>query len=137
MRAFFYKFIGRAKSQNRTATKGTFHGTGTEDGKNTAYKTTREAENRLFESIGEYFIFPNRLNGRKHRTRQAVWKDLRRVSKLFKLRGTVAPHSLRKTYARTLLREGFTLSQIQKALNHTDTTVTALYAFADELGLRE
>ena len=86
---------------------------------------------------GDIFVFPHRLNKWKHRTRQAVWKDLKRVSQIFRLRGAIAPHSMRKTYARTLRAEGFSLAQIQKALNHSDPTVTALYAYADELTLRE
>ena len=85
---------------------------------------------------GTIFIFPHRLNKWKTRTRQAVWKDLRRVKRLFKLKGILGSHSMRKTYARTLNAEGFTLSQIQKALNHTDPAITALYAYADELGLK-
>lgn len=43
---------------------------------------------------------------------------------------------MRKTYAKSLMRKGFTLSQVQKALNHSDPSVTALYAYADELAFK-
>lgn len=85
---------------------------------------------------GHIFIFPHRLNKWKPRTRQAVWKDLQTVKKAFKLKGTLGSHSMRKTYAKSLSAEGFTLSQIQKALNHTDPAITLLYSCADELGFR-
>ncbi|MBQ8837658.1 MAG: tyrosine-type recombinase/integrase [Clostridia bacterium] len=90
---------------------------------------------KCLEMCGKTYLFPNRLNGRKHRTRQAVWKDIKRVGDMLKLKGNVAPHSLRKSYARSLHRKGWTDAQIQKALNHSDVAVTLLYAYANEVGV--
>ena len=111
----------------------------------TEQKTGKTRRLRLPEKLrrdclkisGDIFIFPHRTNKWKHRTRQAVWKDLRKASTMLRLKGNASPHSLRKTYARTLRKEGFSLSQIQKALNHSDPTLTVIYALADELAMRE
>ena len=82
---------------------------------------------------GKIFLFPNRLNGRKPRSRQAVWKDIKRVGKLLKLKGNAGSHSFRKTYAKALKARGWSDAQVQKALNHSDLAVTLLYTYADEV----
>ncbi len=68
-----------------------------------------------------------------HHTRQAVWKDIKRAAKAFRLPQNVAPHSLRKVYAVDLLRKYGDVQRVQKALNHSDVTVTLIYAMADKL----
>ena len=85
---------------------------------------------------GKVYAFPNRLTEVKPRTRQAVWKDLHRVARLFGLKGGIAAHSFRKTYAVGLRKQGLSASQISKALNHSDPCITALYMYADELALK-
>lgn len=94
-------------------------------------------KNELFQICGNVYVFQGRLNGNKPRTRQAVWKDLHRVAGLFRLKGGCSPHSMRKTYAVDLRKMGLTPARIQKALNHTDLCVTALYMYADELQMRQ
>lgn len=116
--------------------KGTFTVQEQKTGKRKRVSIPCKIQADCLRKSGSIYVFPSRLNGRKPRTRQAVWKDLKRVSKALRLTGRVAPHSLRKTYARSLLKEGFTMSQIQRALNHSDTAVTYLYAMADELTMR-
>ncbi len=106
-------------------------------GKKRRIRLPEELRKNCLKISGDIFIFPHRLNKWKHRTRQAVWKDLRKASTMLRLKGNASPHSLRKTYARTLQKEGFSLSQIQKALNHSDPTLTAVYIMADELAMRE
>lgn len=85
---------------------------------------------------GKVYAFPNRLTEVKPRTRQAVWKDLHRVARLFGLKGGIAAHSFRKTYAVTLRKQGLSPARISKALNHSDPCITALYMYADELALK-
>lgn len=89
----------------------------------------------LLRYSGALYVFPNRLTGKRTRTRQAVWKDLARCSKLLHLRG-VAPHSMRKTYARTLRAYGVSEYRIQQALNHQSPIITQLYLMADEVALK-
>lgn len=104
-------------------------------GKNKTVRLPRALRYRLEANAGKFYVFPNRLNGNRHRCRTTVWKDLNKVAKAYRLKG-LAPHSLRKSYARTLRDEGLTLAQIQKAMNHSSPTITKLYALADELSLR-
>jgi len=104
-------------------------------GKNKTVRIPKELRTKVIAQSGKVYAFPNRLNGYKHRSRTTIWKDLNRVARAYKLKG-LAPHSLRKSYARTLRAEGLTLAQIQKAMNHSSPTITKLYAMADELSLR-
>lgn len=81
---------------------------------------------------GNIFVFEHRLSKWKHRTRQAVWKDLHRAAKHLRLKG-LSPHSMRKTYSRNLLANGLTLTEVQKKLLHSSPEITAIYLLADEL----
>lgn len=68
-----------------------------------------------------------------HKTRQAVWKDIKRARVALRLKETVAPHSLRKFYAVEQLKKTGDLKRVQKLLQHTDPAITMLYAMADSL----
>lgn len=82
---------------------------------------------------GKEWVFPGR-NPQKHRTRQAVWRDVKRASKAFRLPQNVAVHSLRKVYAHeTLVKSKGDLSKVQKALNHSDAATTLIYVMAYQL----
>jgi len=82
------------------------------------------------KQAGEIWAFPGR-NPEKHRTRQAVWKDVKRAAKAFRLPQNVAPHSARKVYAVNLLKKYGDIERVQKALNHSNPAVTLIYAMAD------
>ena len=82
---------------------------------------------------GPIWAFPGRLDAKKHRTRQSVWKDVKRASRAFRLPQNVAPHSLRKMYAVELLSKYGDVERVKRALNHSDVTTTMLYAMADKL----
>lgn len=88
--------------------------------------------NRLREVAGKHYIFEGRLNPQKHRTRQAVWKDVKKAAAVLDLHGNIAPHSARKTYAVEHFKDGG-LAQVKHDLQHTDINTTILYAFADYL----
>lgn len=92
--------------------------------------------NRLREISGSEFIFPHRLKRSEHRTRQAVWKDVKKAAKLLGLAGNIAPHSARKTYAVELFKESG-LPAVQKELQHDMASTTMIYAFADLLDKKE
>ena len=89
--------------------------------------------NQLDEQAGRIYVFEGRDDYRKHRTRQAVFLDLKRVAKRFKIKENLSPHSLRKNYAVYLRQQGKTLEEIQQALNHDRILTTMIYALADEL----
>lgn len=79
------------------------------------------------------FAFPGRLDPeRSKRTRQAVYKDIRRACDALRLPANVTPHSARKIYAVNKLKSD-DLTGVQKALNHDDIAVTMLYAMADQI----
>lgn len=81
---------------------------------------------------GKVYVFEHRTNWRKHRTRQAVYKDLRRAGDAFRVKG-VTPHSARKVYAVRAFRASHDLRKVQRLLMHDDEAVTMLYALADEV----
>lgn len=84
---------------------------------------------RLKQISGKKFVFEGRF-GDKPRTRQAVWKDIKRSAKQLNLNGNISCHSARKTYAVEDFKDGG-LAQVQKDLQHSDVNTTMLYAFAD------
>ena len=67
-------------------------------------------------------------NGTKPQTRQAVWKDVKRAAKAFRLPQNIAPHSARKVYAVQLLQEYGDIKRVKRALNHSSDAVTMIYA---------
>lgn len=84
----------------------------------------------LRENAGECWVFPGR-DPRKPRSRQAVWKDMKRAAKAFRLPVNVGTHSARKNYAVELMRKYGDIDRVKRALNHDSQTVTLLYALAD------
>ena len=88
------------------------------------------------QHAGEVYVWPSRSDPRRHRTRQAVYKDLRRVAKMYrldgrKLREHISPHTARKVYAVEQYRASGSMQRVQQLLNHSDEAVTMLYAMAD------
>lgn len=79
------------------------------------------------------WAFPSPSDPTKHRTRQAVWKDLKRVSAAFRFPVNIGTHSLRKSYAVDLMHKYGDIERVRKALNHDSTHTTMVYALADHL----
>lgn len=84
----------------------------------------------LKKHAGKWWVFPGQ-NPRKHHTRQAVWKDVKRAAAAFRLPQNVGPHSARKVYAVELKRKYGDLERVKRALNHSSEAVTLVYAMAD------
>lgn len=84
----------------------------------------------LRKQAGKKWVFEGR-NGKKPHSRQAVWKDVKRAAKAFRLPKNVAPHSARKVFAVELLREYGEFERVKRALNHSSDAVTMIYAMAD------
>lgn len=85
----------------------------------------------LKNAAGERWVFEGR-SPKDHRTRQAVWKDMKRAAKAFRLPVNVGPHSARKVYAVELLRKYGDIDRVRRALNHNSEVITLLYAMADK-----
>ena len=87
----------------------------------------------LKAQAGKEWVFPGR-DPRKHRTRQAVWRDVKRAAKAFRLPQNVSVHSLRKVYACDLLTNSKgNMQRVQRALNHSDAATTMIYVMAQQL----
>ena len=79
------------------------------------------------------WAFPSPRDWRNHRTRQGVWKDIKRAARAFRIDANVAPHSMRKYYAVELMKKYGDIERVRRALNHSDTSITLIYAMADSL----
>lgn len=84
----------------------------------------------LKKAAGKVWVFEGRIPG-KPRTRQAVWKDVKRAAKAFRLPVNVGPHSARKIYAAQLMERYGDIDRVRRALNHNSETVTLIYAMAE------
>ena len=102
-------------------------------GKTRQIRLPLELVNRALALSGQHYIFEHRINGRKHRTRQAVFKDLKKACANFGIKKNIAPHSLRKIYAVEEYELTGDLKKVQKLLNHSNEAVTMLYAMANSV----
>lgn len=93
-----------------------------------------EAHRRaLLSFAGKVYCFEHRTDWTRHRTRQAVYKDIKRAARAFRVAG-VSPHTERKIYSvEQYHKSGGDLKKVQRLLNHSDEAVTLLYALADEI----
>ena len=107
-------------------------------GKTRYIRLPAELQKRCLDCCGQHYVFEGRLNGRTHRTRQAVFKDLKRAASAFGIKQNIAPHSLRKIFAvEEFQKSGSNLKKVQKLLNHDNEAVTMLYALANHVGKRK
>ena len=88
----------------------------------------------LRRQAGPVYVFPHRSGDpNRHRTRQAVWRDVKRAATAFRLPQNVSPHSVRKVYAVRLREQYGDLEKVRRALNHDNLATTMVYAMAGEL----
>lgn len=106
-------------------------------GKTRRVRIPVELHQRALRMAGRRWVFEGRLDERRHRTRQAVHKDLVRAAKLFRAHGVIAPHSARKIWAVGQLRRTGSIAKVQELLQHSSEAVTMVYALADELTRRK
>ena len=95
-----------------------------------------ELQRRALLMAGPVYVFSHRVDGNRHRTRQAVYKDLKRAARLFRVKANLGPHSLRKVWAVEQFQRDGDLKRVQHLLNHDSEAVTMLYAMADEITSR-
>lgn len=91
---------------------------------------------QMEQGAGRLWVFESRTDPKRHRTRQAVWKDVKRAERVFKRSGQLSrrqnlgPHTARKFAAVEAYHKGG-LPAAQRLLSHSDPLVTRLYALAD------
>lgn len=92
---------------------------------------------QLFEIAGDTYIFPGRNEPTKHRTRQAVWRDIKKACESLGIDSKgVSCHSARKTYSVNVLKE-FGFTRAQRELQHSRADQTMLYVFSDVMSSAE
>jgi integrase len=80
----------------------------------------------------EGFIFPHRTKAGEHRTRQAVWSNMKKAAEIMGVDLNAAPHSARKTYAVELFKDKG-IDTAQRELQHDRLSTTMIYAFSNIL----
>lgn len=103
-------------------------------GKSRRVYLSKQLVDALRRQAGAVWVFPGRSDPTKHRTRQAVWADVKRAQRAMRLPANLGPHSCRKVYAVRQYHRTGDLAAVQAALQHSDPAVTMLYALADHLG---
>lgn len=102
-------------------------------GKRRRVNLTAALLEELRGQAGTVWVFPGR-DPAKHRTRQAVWRDVKRAARAFRLPQNVSVHSLRKVWAvDKLTKARGNLAMVQRGLNHSDQATTMIYAMAYQL----
>lgn len=107
-------------------------------GKEGVAPLSRRLSEKLLKNGNRFWCFPHRDSPRKkHRTRQAVWKDVKRAADIVRAAGllsdqNVAPHSGRKTFA-VVDKAAHGAAHAQAALQHSNRATTEIYTEADKL----
>ena len=104
-------------------------------GKRRRVNLTQELVDLLNQNAGKtQWAFPGRLDPfGTHRTRQAVWADVKRAQRALRLPENVGTHSARKVFAVRQLSKSGDLDAVRKRLNHDDAATTSIYAMAEAL----
>lgn len=123
--------------QVRDASDGRFAVRELKTGKRRRVRLPVELQRRALSMAGRLYVFEGRNDWRKPRTRQAVFKDLKRIAGMYRVHGAnIAPHSARKVWAvGQYRRKG--LKRVQDLLGHSSEAVTVIYAMADVLTERK
>lgn len=106
-------------------------------GKSRRISLPRGLLEELRQQSGEFWVFESRTNPHKHRTRQAVYKDIRKAAAVFQRtgavrKGQVSTHTARKMAAVDAYHKGG-IQAAQRLLNHSDPGITMIYALADQM----
>lgn len=109
------------------------HFTASKTGKSGSKRISAQLAKQLRQIAGAVYIFEHRTDPNKHRTRQAVWRDVKSAAAACSIRQNAAPHSARKTYAVEVFHSGG-LPAARKELQHNSYGTTLLYALSDKFG---
>lgn len=107
-------------------------------GKRRQITLSNELRERMIAFAGKVFVFENRLDPLRPRTRQAVYKDIRRACVLFRIPVNliVRCHSARKIYAVGAFKRTCSIKRVQDLLGHSSEAVTMVYTMSEELTRR-
>lgn len=102
-------------------------------GKRRTISLPHDLWHELQGAAGTEWVFASRCDQAKHRSRQAVWRDIKRAQKACRLPQNIGPHSARKVYAVRLMEKYGDIEKVRKNLNHDRFSTTMIYAMADSL----
>ena len=103
-------------------------------GKRRVIRLPKALKAECAKCAGQVFVFPHRDDGFRHRTRSAVWKDIKRAAVALRISDNITPHSARKFYAQQLYEvTGNDLLAVQKALNHSSPETTFIYYLSQNI----
>lgn len=100
-------------------------------GKSKQVSLSKSLLERLRAQAGSVWLFEGQRDTSKHRTRQAVWSDIKRAAKAMRLTGVVAPHSARKSVAVDEYRKSGSVDVVRQKLNHDRIDTTLLYLLSE------
>lgn len=124
--------IGDVLALRTEQVKPSFWYTEKKTGKSRRMGLGEDLARQILAQAGEVWAFPGK-DPKKPKTRQAVWADVKRAQKAFRLPQNIGTHSARKVYAVRLMERYGDIERVRRALNHSSTSVTAIYAMADML----
>lgn len=96
-------------------------------GKKRKIELSEKLKLEILRYSGAVYAFPHRDDEKRHKTRQAVWKDMKRAAWALRIKENVTPHSARKMYAELIMERYGSLEKVQKRLNHSSPEVTYFY----------
>ncbi len=101
-------------------------------GKGRRIRIPKALREECLRYAGRYYVFEHRLDPKKPRTRQAVYKDLKRACELFRVNGLqISPHTARKIYSVGLYDKYFSVDDVRKKMGHKYNSTTEIYCTAD------
>lgn len=103
-------------------------------GKKRRIRCCKSLQDRLIDIAGSKYVFQSRGSPDRHRSRQAVYKDIKKAVSALGINENVSPHSARKIYAVDKYARSGDIKAVQRLLNHDSESVTMLYALSDVLG---
>lgn len=106
-------------------------------GKKKRVRISSQLREEMMKISGRVYVFEHRNDRMRPRTRQAVWKDLKRASEMLRISKGLGTHSARKTWAIEKLKSGYSLEEIQKMMNHTTPEITMIYCLADKINTKK
>ena len=111
----------------------TVRGTAEKTGKEFKKVLSADLAKRLqLEKGKKGYLFPHRTKPNAHRTRQAVWANMKKAADIMGVKLNAAPHSARKTYAVEVFKDKG-INAAQKELQHDRISTTMIYAFSNLL----
>ena len=131
----------------------TFTVTEQKTGKKRKIKLSDALKSSLTKISGEVWVFPHRTDKTKHRTRQAVWKDIKRVERILYEQGylqstdtgrhskndkrpVLGTHSGRKTFARRYYDDTQDFDGLRQRLNHQRDEITVVYLMSSLIDIK-